>query len=97
MANTLRFEVDTEAPYSDEEKIDLLEAFWVFVRENDADVIEDSEKLEVIDKNDIPDDSEKIRTEAIELIRNGTLTMSVVLADDSDEMLFDTGDVPIAL
>lgn len=97
MANILRFEIKTDAPYSDEEQIGLLEDFYAFVRSNDDDVIEDSEKLEIVDENDVPDDSEKIRTEAIELIRNGTLTMSVVLADDSDEMLFDTGDVPIAL
>lgn len=91
MANILKFEIKTEAPYSDEEQIDLLESFVAFMRGGDDDIVEDSEKLSVIDENDVPDESDKIRAQAIELIKLGTLNVGVTLLDADEEELLSAG------
>lgn len=97
MANIITFTFKTEAPYTEDELDTLGEELTETVKRIDDDVNPNSFDTNLIDEDDVSDDSEKIRTEAIELIRNGTLSMKVVVTDDNDEMLFDTGDVPIAL
>lgn len=91
MANIIKFEIKTDAPYSDEEQIELLENFVAFMADGDDDIIEDSEKLSVVDENEIPDESDKIRAQAIELIKSGTLLVGVTLNDADDEEILSIG------
>lgn len=56
MANLLKFEIETEAPYSDEETESLLDAFLDFIRSEDGDVIDGTESLKIVDSGSVSAD-----------------------------------------
>lgn len=70
MANILKFEIKTEAPYSPAELEDLHSSFEAWMKDGDDDIVEDSVRISITDENDVPDDSEKIQAAAIEMLTN---------------------------
>lgn len=53
MKNTIKFEIETEANYDDEEKDSLLDDFLVFMKGIDPDVIDGTESVEIFE-SDLP-------------------------------------------
>lgn len=61
MTNIIRFEIKTDAPYTEKEKTELLENFFDFMQGVDGDVIEDSENVEILDVDDASTKQEVIQ------------------------------------
>lgn len=53
MANIMKFEIETDAPYDDEETEALLDAFLDFIRSQDGDIIDGTESLKIVDSESI--------------------------------------------
>lgn len=96
MSNIIKFEVETDANYDDEETQELLDAALAFFKGVDADVVDGTESIEIVDSNVISGEDDKVLAKAKELIQNGILKLNVSL-DIEDESLFETGDVLLAV
>ncbi|GHF92231.1 hypothetical protein [Streptomyces griseosporeus] len=84
MTNIIRFEIATDAPYSEDEKDALLEDFLDFMKGADGDVIEGTESVKIVSKDDAkkPVISDEQRKEIIgEFLADTTISVSVVLQD----------------
>jgi hypothetical protein len=83
MTNILKFEIETDAYYSDKEKLDLLEEFLGFIRGIDDEVIEDSEKFSVVDKDDAtPEVPDSVKNEIVrEFLDNAAFETKLTIAN----------------
>lgn len=97
MANRITFSILTDAPYSEKEKENLIDAFLEFISEEDPDVQGDSVEFTLVDADSEDGEAEKIRQAAIELIQGGILTVKISAADENDDELFETDDVVVTL
>lgn len=97
MANRISFSILTDAPYSEKEKENLIDAFLEFISEEDPDIDVNSVEFDLVDTNSEDGEAEKIRQAAIELIQGGILTVKISAADENDDELFETDDVVITL
>lgn len=52
MPNVIRFEIETDAPYTSDEKAALLDDFQSFMEDADADVLTPTAKISIVDKSD---------------------------------------------
>lgn len=68
MTNRINFSVETEAPYSDEERDNLLEGLLALVKEEDADVVDGSEDLSIVDVNTLAEKANGITDEVRETV-----------------------------
>jgi hypothetical protein len=97
MANVITFKFKSDAPWSEQELIDLADTFESEVTEIDDDHVPGSFKISVQDESDHADENAKVRESAIELIKKGSLTVEIALSDEDDEEIVSTGVVPLAL
>lgn len=86
MANVITLSIKTEAPYSEAEKLDLLEAFVQFIGETDSDVIEDSESLSIVPEGEVDTErDDDIREQAVEnFMKSARIRVEVQIADEND-------------
>jgi superfamily II DNA or RNA helicase len=82
--NKLSFEIETDAPYSDEEIADLRESFIQFMEDIDQDVDSRTAKVVIADAEDIETEKKKIREAALALLDNSELKVSVSLSVDGE-------------
>lgn len=92
----IRFTLSSEAYYSPDELEDLKSTLVGAAYDLDDEVNQDSAKIEIITDGE-NDEAAKLRASVIEVIRNGVLTVNLKLEDSDEEMLFESGDVEIAL
>jgi hypothetical protein len=88
MTNKLKFEIETEAPYTEEEMDALTNSFLDFISDVDLDADVNSVNVSIADVDEIQSNSEstepteeQVREAAVGLISNGTLEVSVRIRD----------------
>lgn len=87
MANVIRFEIETNASYTEAEKVDLLDSFLQFISEADGDVIEDTETIVVTNKADLLN-KKNIDAEVVEWLDEAEFTVKLNVANG--ELAFET-------
>lgn len=65
MSHIIRFEIETNSPYSDGETEELLNNFLDFMNEVDGDIVEDSEEIVIFDKDNAPAISDAQKQEIV--------------------------------
>lgn len=85
MGNVIKFEIDTDANYTHEEKEGLLENFLAFMQEEDPDVIEGTESVSIVDSNIAGNVQSKDEIIA-EFLEKATLTTTAILAADGETL-----------
>jgi hypothetical protein len=67
--------------------------------EEDPDAIEGTEALSIVsgNANSTVGNDDDVKARIAEALKKGTLSVTVTMADENGEHLFDTGDVPLAL
>jgi hypothetical protein len=97
MANVITFKFKSDAPWSEQELIDLADTFESEVTEIDDDHVPGSFKISVQDESDHADENAKVRESAIELIKKGRIVVGVALVDEDDEDIVSSREVEVPL
>lgn len=79
MTNKLTLSCETAAPWSEDEKDDLLNAWVKWMVQQDGDVDPDSADIEVVDTATVPDDSAKKAEIIAEFVKNSTIVATVTI------------------
>lgn len=89
MPNVIRFEIETEAPYSKDEKEALLDSFLTFMQEEDPDVVEGTEEIEIVPSGTPKAviTEEQKRAIVDELLQKATVSGGVTLSFDGETVL----------
>ncbi|MFG2268121.1 hypothetical protein [Streptomyces sp. NPDC048720] len=91
----LVFTINTDGVYNEDEIDELKENLTETAIKFDDECTSASANLVIVD-GDEPEDA-KIRAAAIELIKAGSVVVSVAILDDEDEEIFNTGDSTLDL
>lgn len=91
MANVITFTFKSDAPWSESELDTLNSELAAVVKEMDDDHVAGSFNVTAVDENDHADTNAKIRDAAIDLIKNGNITVEIGLNDEDDEEILSTG------
>lgn len=82
MANQITFTIETDAPYSEKEKENLLDAFLEFIVGEDGDVDTDSVEVSIVDADSIADaDNQKKREIVEDFLKKMNVTARVYIAE----------------
>jgi hypothetical protein len=87
MANRITFTIDTDAPYTEEEKDNLLNNLVDFFKGEDPDVIDGTEEISIVDVNESKD--ETVQAAAIEYLKKGLVALTFEIRDENDETIFE--------
>ncbi len=78
MSNVIRFEIETDANYSAEEKVELLDAFLEFMAETDSDIIDGTEDVKIVSKASVLNGDNAKKDEIIqEFLKEASISVSV--------------------
>lgn len=83
MTNRIVLSINTEAPYSEDEKDDLLTAFVEWAEEQDGDVDVNSGDIDIVDAMTTTDVSEDRKVEIVqEWLKSANIVATVSIGDD---------------
>lgn len=78
MSNVIKFEIETDANYTAEEKIELLDAFLDFMARTDSDIIDGTEEVEIVSKAAVLNGDNTKKDEIIqEFLKEASITVNV--------------------
>lgn len=90
MANRITFTIDTDAPYSAEEKDVLLNNLVDFFKDEDPDAIDGTEEISIVDVELVDDDISEEKKQAIAVAFLSDATITAKLNVGVDGISFET-------
>lgn len=89
MSNVIRFEIETDANYNTEEKLELLDAFLEFMNGIDQEVIDGTEEVKIVSKASVLNGDNAKKDEIIqEFLKETSVTVSI--SRDGEELFVGT-------